>query len=353
MADLQLKSRVRIAAVAGLAAAAVAVAGCSSSSSPSSGSSASASSSVSSSAPAKPTGNVNVAYASSLQFLNEKVVSPAFTAAEGYKFVGHGGASTELANDITGGELTPDVFESVGGDNIKMIEPKFTKWYVQYAGTSIVVAYNPKSKYAADFKAYADGSKNVCGLFSKTLQTSGLKLGRTDPNIDPQGRDFIMMLELAQSYCHLPSDTVSKILGTSDFGTDQSKQIFAESSLDATLQSGQLDASSAFITQAIELHLSYIKLPDAISRGSAADAAAYKKATVTVKNGKTYKGSPQVIDITTVGSKPTAGAISFVKYTLSSAGLALYKQGGFDVLTPKLTGSMSDVPAAIASELGS
>ena len=353
MADLQLKSRVRVAAVAGLAAAAVAVAGCSSSSSPSSGSSASASSSASSSAPAKPTGNVNVAYASSLQFLNEKVVSPAFTKAEGYKFVGHGGASTELANDITGGELTPDVFESVGGDNIKMIEPKFTKWYVQYAGTSIVVAYNPKSKYAADFKAYADGSKNVCGLFSKTLQTSGLKLGRTDPNIDPQGRDFIMMVELAQSYCHLPASAVSKILGTSDLATSSSSQIFAESSLDATLQSGQLDAASAFITQAVELHLPYIKLPDQINLGSAAEKAAYAKATVKVKSGKTYKGSPQVIDITTVGAKPSAAAIAFVKYTLSSAGLAQYKAGGFDVLTPKLTGSMSDVPAAIASELGS
>jgi molybdate/tungstate transport system substrate-binding protein len=353
MADLQLKSRVRIAAVAGLAAAAVAVAGCSSSSSPSSGSSASASSSASSSAPAKPTGNVNVAYASSLQFLNEKVVSPAFTKAEGYKFVGHGGASTELANDITGGELTPDVFESVGGDNIKMIEPKFTKWYVQYAGTSIVVAYNPKSKYAADFKAYADGSKNVCGLFSKTLQTSGLKLGRTDPNIDPQGRDFIMMVELAQSYCHLPASAVSKILGTSDLATSSSSQIFAESSLDATLQSGQLDAASAFITQAVELHLPYIKLPDQINLGSAAEKAAYAKATVKVKKGKVYKGSPQVIDITTVGDKPSAAAIAFVKYTLSSAGLAQYKAGGFTVLTPKLTGSMSDVPAGIASELGS
>jgi molybdate/tungstate transport system substrate-binding protein len=354
MADLQLKSRVRIAAIAGLAAAAVAVAGCSSSSSPSGGSSASASSSASSSAaaPAKPTGNVNVAYASSLQFLNEKIVSPAFTQAEGYKFVGHGGASTELANDITSGELTPDVFESVGGDNIKLIEPKFTNWYVQYAGTSIVLAYNPKSKYAADFKAVANGSKNVCSLFSSTLQAPGFKLGRTDPNIDPQGRDFIMMVELAQSYCHLPSDTAAKILGTSDFGTASSSQIYAESSLDSTLQSGQLDAASAFITQAVELKLPYIKLPDQISLGSAAEKAAYAKATVKVKNGKTYKGSPQVIDITTVGAKPSAAAIAFVKYTLSSAGLAQYKQGGFTVLTPKLTGSMSAVPAAIASELG-
>jgi molybdate/tungstate transport system substrate-binding protein len=353
MADLQLKSRVRIAAIAGLAAATVAVAGCSSSSSPSGGSSASASSSASSSAaPTKPTGNVNVAYASSLQFLNEKIVSPAFTQAEGYKFVGHGGASTELANDITSGELTPDVFESVGGDNIKLIEPKFTNWYVQYAGTSIVLAYNPKSKYAADFKAVANGSKNVCSLFSSTLQSPGFKLGRTDPNIDPQGRDFIMMVELAQSYCHLPSDTAAKILGTSDFGTANSSQIYAESSLDSTLQSGQLDAASAFITQAVELKLPYIKLPDQINLGSAAEKAAYAKATVKVKNGKTYKGSPQVIDITTVGAKPSAAAIAFVKYTLSSAGLAQYSHGGFTVLTPKLTGSMSAVPAAIASELG-
>ena len=37
------------------------------------------------------------------------------------------------------------------------------------------------------------------------------------------------MLELAQSYCHLPSDTVAKILGTTDFGTSKSSQIYAES----------------------------------------------------------------------------------------------------------------------------
>ena len=216
MADHQTKIRVRIAAVAGLAALAVAAAGCSSSPSSNGGTSAGATAKASAKSPAsaKPTGNVNVAYASSLQFLNEKIVSPAFTKAEGYKFVGHGGASGDLETDIAGGELSPNVFESVGGDNITPLQPKYTKWYVQYAGTSIVVAYNPKSKYAADFKAIADGSKNVCSLFSSTLQTSGLKLGRTDPNVDPQGRDFIYMLELAQTYCKLPSDTVAKILGT-------------------------------------------------------------------------------------------------------------------------------------------
>ena len=210
----------------------------------------------------------------------------------------------------------------------------------------MVVAYNPKSKYASEFKAYADGSKPLAGLFT-LLQTPGLKLGRTDPNIDPQGRDFVYMLELAQSYYHLPSDTVAKILGTTDFGTANSSQIYAESALDSTLQSGQLDASSAFITQAIELHLDYIPLPAAINLGSADLAAQYHAASITVKSG-TKHGSPQVIDITTIGT-PTPAGTAFIKYTLSPAGLAQYHQGGFTVLTPTLFGSKSDVPALIAS----
>ena len=297
---------------------------------------------------------MNVAAASSLSYLSEKVISPSFTKATGYKYSGTYNASGDLESDIASGEISPNVFESVGGDNITPLEPKFTKWYVQYAGNSMVLAYNPNSKYASQFKAFADGSKPLSGLFT-LLETPGLKLGRTDPNIDPQGRDFIYMLELAQSYYHLPSNTVSKILGTTDFGTATSSQIFAESSLDATLQSGQLDASSAFLTQAIELHLDYIPLPSAINLGDVALATQYAKATVTVtSNGQktTKSGSPQWIDITIIG-KPTPAAIAFVKYTLSPAGLALYKAGGFRLATPVVTGDSSAIPAAIKSELGS
>ena len=296
-------------------------------------------------------GTANVAYASSLQYLNEKVVSPAFTAATGAGFSGTGNASGTLSSEIAANEISPNVFESVGSDNITPLEPKYTKWYVQYAGTSIVLAYNPKSKYASEFKAYADGSKPLSSLFSTLLQTPGFKLGRTDPNTDPQGRDFIYMLELAQSYYHLPSDTVAKILGTSDFGTANSSQIYAESSLDSTLESGQLDASSAFVTQAIELHLDYIALPVQINLGSAALASTYHNASVTITGNQTKHGSPQVIDITIIGT-PTPAAEAFVAYTLSPAGLAQYKQGGFTLLTPTLTGDKSDVPAPILSELG-
>src|SRR5580658_7954571 len=280
----------RICALLAITCVGLAAAGCGSSSPSSSGS-----------GKPKVSGTASVAYASSLQYLNEKVAGPAFTKATGYKFSGTGNASGTLESDIAAGEIHPNVFESVGGDNITPLFPKFTKWYVQYAGTSMVVAYNPHSKYASQFKAIADGSKPLKDLFT-LLQTPGLKLGRTDPNADPQGRDFIFMLELAQSHYHLPADTVTKILGGPE-GSASSSEIYAESSLDSTLQSGQLDAASAFITQAIELHLAYIPLPATINLGSFALASAYAKATVTItSNGaKTVKsGSPQVINITTI-----------------------------------------------------
>jgi len=182
------------------------------------------------------------------------------------------------------------------------------------------------------------------------MQQPGFKLGRTDPNVDPQGRDFIYMLELAQMYYHLPKDTVTNILGGPP-ASASSSQIYAESSLDATLQSGQLDASSAFVTQAIELHLPYIALPAAINLCCNANAAQYAKATITLNNGKTKSGSPQVIDITPIGKSTSAG-LAFIKYTLSPAGLALYKQGGFTLLTPTAFGDTSAIPASVKSELG-
>ena len=294
-------------------------------------------------------GTANVAYASSLQYLNTEVSGPAFTKATGYKYSGTSGAAGTLSSEIAANELPQtNVFESVGADNITPLEPKFTHWYVQYAGNKMVVAYNPNSKYAPEFEAIASGKKPLADLFT-LLETPGLKLGRTDPNVDPQGRYFIEMLELAQMYYHLPSDTVTKIIG-SPLNSSSSSQIYVESSLDSTLESGQLDAASAYYTQAVELHLHYIPLPDAIDLGNAADAAQYAKASITTTNGTVHNGAPLVLDITIIG-KATPAAIAFVKYTLSSAGIAQYKQGGFTLLTP--TGTGTGIPSAISSELGS
>ncbi len=328
-----------------LACVGLAAVGCSSSSSSSQNP---GGSSNSSSTSTKPTGTASVAYAASLQYLNEKVLGPAFASAESFQYSGRAGASGELSQEIASGEISPNVFESVGGDNILPLEPKFTKWYVQYASTQIVVAYNPKSKYASQFKAIASGKEPLRNLYT-LMETPGFKLGRTDPNIDPQGRAFIFMLELAQMKYGLRADTVTKILG-GPLADAQSSQIYAEASLDSTLESGQLDAASAYINQAVELHLPYIRLPADINLGDPADKAIYAKATITITGDVMKRGSPLAIDITTIGT-PTPAGIAFVKYTLSPAGLALYKQAGYTIFTPpKVVGS--SLPAAVQNELG-
>ena len=331
-----------------LACIGLAAVGCSSSSS----SGKSPGSSHSSSTPAKPSGTANVAYAASLQALNEKVVGPAFTSAEGFQYSGRAGASDALSQEISSGEISPNVFQSVGKDPIVALQPKFTSWFVTYAATQIVVAYNPKSKYASQFKAIASGKESLKSLFT-LMETPGFKLGRTDPNIDPQGRAFIFMLQLAQLKYHLPADTVSKILGGAALASPKSPQIFDETSLDSTLQSGQLDAASAYINQAVTLHLAYIKLPSDINLGDPAEKANYAKASITITGpaGKVTKmGGPLAINITTIGT-PTPAGIAYVKYVLSPAGLALYKQSGYTLISPpKVTGT--GIPAAVQSELG-
>jgi molybdate/tungstate transport system substrate-binding protein len=346
MADLTKFRGARIGALLAITCMGIAAAGCgSSSTSNSSGGSASASSSASASA-SPASGTAKVAYAASLAFLNEKIVGPAFATASGLKYSGTAGPSDGLESEIASKEITPDAFEAVGGDNITPLFPKFTQWYVQYATTSIVLAYNPKSKYASQLKAIANGSKPIKDLFP-LLETSGFKLGRTDPNTDPQGRAFIYMLQLAQKKYHLPSNTVTKIIG-SPIASAKSSQIFAEASLESTLQSGQLDASSAYLAQAKQLHLSYITLPSAINLGDAADATAYHNASITITGNVTKHGSPLTIDITAINN--SANGDQFVAYVLSPAGLALHKQGGYTLLKPTLTGS--GAPASVMSELG-
>ncbi len=297
-----------------------------------------------------------MAYAASLAFLNEQIFGPAFTKATGLQYQGTAGPSDGLSSEIAAKSISPNVFISVGAGPITDLEPKFTTWSVQYAATSIVLAYNPKSKYAAEFKAFASGSKPLSGLFT-LLTKPGFQLGRTDPNTDPQGRAFIYMLELAQLKYNLPKDIVTKIIGGPE-GSATSKQIFEEAALDSRLQAGQLDAASAYLSQAKQLHLPYITLPADINLGDPTQADNYAKASVTITDDGqkvTKTGSPLAVDVTVIkGAADQSAADAFVAYILSSAGQALYSgPGGYTLLTPSVTsGSMSDIPASIRKELG-
>ncbi len=290
-----------------------------------------------------PSGTADVAYAGSLQLVNDQFIAPAFSKTTGLSYRGRGGGSFGVAHLITSGQIRPNVFESIGTAPLRILMPRLTDWAVGYASAPLVIAYSPTSPFAGAFKAVATGRRPLKELF-KLMENSRFHLGRTNPNTDPQGQAFILMLELADRYYHLPQGTAARILG----GVNNPNQIFAEETILSRLQAGQLDASSAFLPEAVQRHLPYVALPAAINLGDPADRRAYAQARVTIKGGKTVVGSPLEIYITEVAGAPDQSAgLRFIDYTLSKPGRAIYQREGYTMTAPVIFGNRSAIPRSI------
>lgn len=292
------------------------------------------------------TGTAVVAYAGSLQLVNEKVVGPGFSRRTGYGYQGRGGGSFAVASEIRAGLINPGVFMSVGAAPIARLEPRRTSAFIELYSCPLVVAYNPKSPYAPQLAAIASHRRPLADLFT-LMAKPGFRLGRTDPATDPQGRAFIEMVHLAQHRLSLPPATARSVLGA----VDNPSQIFAETALDAQLQAGQLDAASAFRSQALQLHLPYISLPPALGFGDPRDARIYAGARVTLAPGQVVHGVPLVVDATVL-ERANPAAVAFVRYLLSPAGRAAYTKAGYTPLRPRVVGSAAALPAALRHALG-
>lgn len=229
---------------------------------------------------------LQVAYAGSMGSLMDGGVKPAVARAISADLHGRAQGSTGLANLIVAGSIRPDVFISVTPDPMRLVL-KAGKAYnaLPIARTEMVIAYSPKSRYASLLaKANDPGAKP----WWQILQTEGFRFGRTDPNTDPQGLNIIFTMQLAESYYHQPG-LATKILGP----LVNPQQIFQEPQVMARLQTGQMDASSAYKTQPAALGLPFVELPKEINLGIASLGNEYRKATVNLK-GKTLHPSPLV-----------------------------------------------------------
>jgi len=293
-----------------------------------------------------PKSKVSVAYAGSLVNLMEKKVGPAFTQATGYPYVGEGKGSSALANEIKGKLSFPDVFISaspaVNTTLMGAANGNYVSWYAPFIRSSLVIGYNPNGKFAADFRAVSSGSKS----WYQVLEEPGIRIGRTDPALDPKGVRTIIMTELAQTYYNQPGLS-SKILGASS----NTGQIFPEEELVARLTSGQLDAGFFYLNEATDASIPYVTLPTQINMGDPTLNSTYARATYTdPKTGAVTKGSAIVYTITVLNSsKNQAGAIAFVQFLFSSQGQVFFTNDGLSAVTPKVSGDATAVPSQLQS----
>ena len=295
---------------------------------------------------AAPKTKISVAYAGSLVNLMEKKVGPAFTQASGYPYVGEGKGSSALANEIKGKISFPDVFISaapaVNTTLMGASNGNYVSWYVPFIKSSLVIGYSSTSKFASDFQAVASGSKT----WYQVLEEPGIRIGRTDPALDPKGVRTIIMTELAQTYYNQPGLS-SKILGA----PNNTSQIFPEEELVARLTSGQLDAGFFYLNEVTDANIPYVTLPAQINMGDPSLNSTYAKATYTdPKTGAVTKGSAIVYTITILNTaKNKAGAIAFVQFLFSSQGQAFFTNDGLSAVTPKVSGDATAVPSQLQS----
>ncbi len=255
-------------------------------------------------------GKVSVLYAGSLVNLMEHGVGPAFDKASGDTFQGYAGGSSGLANQIKGKLRQGDVFVSaspkVNDSLMGSANGDWVSWYVTFAQSPLVIGYNASSKFAADLKTKP---------WYEVLQEPGIRIGRTDPKLDPKGALTVTLMKQAETFYKSPGLS-EKIIGA----PDNSAQVLPEETLVGRLQSGQLDVGFFYSTETADAKIPALALPPEIA----------PKAVYTV---------------TILRNAPNAdGADKFVAFLLGGDGQNVMKQHGLGVQKPTLTGDAAGVP---------
>lgn len=259
---------------------------------------------------------LDVAYAGSMGSMMEGPVKAA-AASLGIEMRGRAQGSDALAHLIVGGSIPVDVFMPVTpGPMMTVLKAGKAQHAIPIARTEMVIAYSPKSGFA---KAFASQP------WYEVLQQPGVRFGRTDPATDPQGRNIIFTIQLAEAYYKQPG-LAKKILGE----TVNASQIFSEPTAEARLQSGELDAASAYKTQPGPFNLPFITLPDEINLGNASMHATYETTSLDL-NGKTYHPQPLVYYAATITSAAHADkAATFVVWFSSPPAQAILRKYAYD-----------------------
>jgi molybdate/tungstate transport system substrate-binding protein len=265
---------------------------------------------------------LDVAYAGSMGSMMEGAVKSAASRTLKINFHGRAQGSSALAQLIVGGSIRPDVFIPVTpGPALTILRAGKADSAQPIARTEMVIAYSPRSRFASRFDAAAKRKEDLW----KILLESGLRFGRTDPVTDPQGRNIIFTLMLAEKLLSLPG-IAAKILGPAI----NPQQIFTEPTVMARLQSGELDAASAYKIQPGPFNLPYVPLQPEINLSGERVHDDHPEISITF-NGKTYQPEPLIYYVAALNDAPNKiGAAAFTQWLIDVEAQAIFRGYNYD-----------------------
>lgn len=241
---------------------------------------------------------VAVLYAGSLVTPMEGPIKAALQQ-QNMELQGEPGGSKALANLIAAGVRTPDVFISVDPQLVVRLGARVAS-ATTFAGTSLGIAWAPSSKYAALFEQAAAGKANL----RQALETPGIRIGRTDPQLDPKG-----VYTLQGVTMWLGREGERQLLGEDE----NPAQIFPEQDLLARIDTGQADVGFFYRTEAIARGYRFIPLP---GKAALTDRITY---TLAVMKAAAHPKAAQ----------------RFADFILTGQGRTILERAGLEYLQPE------------------
>lgn len=219
----------------------------------------------------------------------------------------------------------------------KMLVPEYADFYILFAKNEIVLANSKKSKFANEINA---------SNWFEILQRD-VKIGFSDPNLDPCGYRALMVLKLAEIYYgeSIFREVIQKHSNISSSGntifvpkivqTDEKIVIRPkEVDLSALVATGAVDYILIYKSIAKQHNLSYIELPAEINLGNYEKAEYYSQISVIVKND-TIKAEPIAYGITILkDALNKKHVIEFLRFLLSEDGRRIFELNHHDPINP-------------------
>ncbi|MCG1004108.1 MULTISPECIES: substrate-binding domain-containing protein [Halobacterium] len=140
-----------------------------------------------------------------------------------------------------------------------------------FATNALTLAYDPES-------AHADAIRDD---WPTALRADGVRVGRTDPAVDPLGYRTLLALRLAARRGLL--DDADPVVANT--------RVFPETQLARVLDSGNVDAAFVYRSMAVEYDMPTVDLPPAIDFSDPARADTYASVSLDL-GGRVVTGAP-------------------------------------------------------------
>jgi molybdate/tungstate transport system substrate-binding protein len=250
--------------------------------------------------------------------------------------------SLEAARKLTELGKIPDVIGVADYGVIpKLLIPQHATWFATFARNSMVLIYTDQSTAASEINGQN---------WWRVLLRPGVRAGRSDPILDPNGYRTLMAFQLAEKFYKQPG-----LAGRLERALPPKYIRPKEADLTALVQAGELDYSWSYASIARTGGLRHVELPREISLSDPKLTDWYSQARVRIPAARRagsdsveFRGEPIVYALTipTAAAHPGT-AQAFVRFIFSPEGQAILKDNGFMLLEKPLLGGPQRPPEGL------